>query len=103
MPWLSEPNIIHLQLAVSFIIPFNLLDSARSQSKICTVYLGVSRKAGARASGCLCMGPVATAHRRGRIISVPGASGWRELVLIQGEVSDPLLGVPASPVDNLAL
>lgn len=26
-------------MAVSFIIPFNLLDSARSQSKICIVYL----------------------------------------------------------------
>jgi hypothetical protein len=76
VPQLSEPNIIHLQLTVSFFIPFNLLDSARSQSEICIVYLGgMGGKDGTRALGCLIYGSCDRTLAQGRIVSVPGATG----------------------------
>lgn len=57
MPQLSQPNIIHFQLAVSFIIPFiNLWDSARSQSKLSAVCRG---RGGEGSLDVLCVGPVA--------------------------------------------
>lgn len=72
MSQLSEPNIIHLQLAVSFIIPFNLLDSARSHSKLSTVYLS---GAGWELD-VWCVGSGQYPIPEGKVLSVPGADDW---------------------------
>ena len=86
MPQRSQANIIHFQLAVSFIIPFNLLDSARSPSKLSAVCLvGVGGNL-----DVLHVGPVPQSlFPEVRVVSAPGAHDWGGKCCVLKEMTPP--------------